>query len=139
MEAAERVFEAIETYRNELRTQVKALESKLRELEASVPVAKIEADRELSKLKASLADEKAKLQAEVEPLRETRRMLQKQVDDARAAMETFLSQRGSIIEAKLAEKNLALNGATKALEIAQERLASITAAILKAKDDVGKL
>ncbi len=91
MEAAERVFEEIEKYRNELRTQIKAMESKLNELKASVPLAKQEADVELRKIAEAITKEKAALETAITPLREQKASLDQQLITARATFQEFLA------------------------------------------------
>ena len=139
MEAAERVFEEIEKYRNELRTQIKAMESKLNELKASVPLAKQEADVELRKIAEAITREKAALETAITPLREQKASLDQQLTTARATFQEFLAQKGDRIQETIGQKNMELNSIVNQLDIAQARLIQITAAIIKAKEDVARV
>lgn len=139
MEAAERVFEEIEKYRNELRTQIKGMESKLNELKSSVPLAKQVADAELRKIAEALTKEKAVLEEAVIPLREQKAVMDRQLNDAREAFQAFIAQKSDRIQEVIGQKNLELNSIVNQLDIAQARLIQITASIVKAKEDIARL
>lgn len=139
MEAAEKVFEALEQYRNELRTQIKASESRLKELASAIPLAEQRTKSELDKLQIAFGKEKVALEEAIAPLREQKRVLEKQVNEARAEFELFLSQKGNAIENQIGAKNLELNGITKRVEEAGKRLALITDEIFKVKESVTRL
>lgn len=139
MEAAEKVFEALDKYRNELQSQIKGMESKLKELAAAVPLAQQRTDIALEKIKEDFDKEKADLEAAVVPLRDQKALLDRQVADARQAFQEFLAQKGDRIEENIGRKSLELNGITKQVDAMHARLTEITAAIVKAKEDVARI
>lgn len=139
MEAAEKIFEGLEKYRNELQSQIKGMESKLKELASAVPLAQQRTDAALAKIKEDFDKEKAVLEAAVIPLCDQKRVLDRQIADAKNEFELFLSQKATIIEAKIGEKNLELNAITKKIEDAGKRLTEITNAIASAKDAVARI
>ena len=139
MEAAEKIYEALERYQGELRAKIKELESRLSELTNAVPLAKQAADIELRKLSEALVKEKATLESSIIPLREQKASLDNQIDKARAAFEDFLAQKGNRIEEEIGKKNAELNGIVTQLNTAQARLIQITSAIVKAKEDIARL
>ena len=139
MEAAEKIYEALERYQGELRAKIKEQESRLSELNNAVPIAKQAADIELKKLSESLNKEKAELESAVIPLREQKAMMDKQVANARETFEAFLAQKGARIEEEIGKKNAELNSIVNQLNAAQARLIQITASIVKAKEDIARL